>query len=591
MTEMLPPDIKAEQPESLRNLVDTIEAYRALHGSEPAPLESVFPGDEYSSVRSGLLSTGVSQSVGRDGQTVTMVADIRDGKVFNVAAAIPRTPGKAENFLRQVRDFTASTLQKSDRIDLFHRIYRGEGLVNNAINKAASLIATDGDFKIHAIRGKRGRGQNSNARALEFYEVLKHFKTHVNARALDSVIQGARGVKSFVTQGVRQALIEGDSIHRTIWDTYDVPALGKAYSLPMNIMTFSSKFIEVPKELETVNAEVLVWKPPREFIRSLTEGKDHVKKTLDKLIPSDVRAALIKDGEYILDQALLIHVKHRGIGVEVFGESMIEPAMTDIAYKRALQALDVVTIENLINRLVIIKVGSDDVKSAYHKPEGARERLALLQRMFQNVGPASTILWAGPDIDVVEVSAHNKILETDERYAAADRRIRQALGIPAVLLTGEGSDGKAAGWAAIVGLAAQLRDLQEQFANTMTQIAERIAVENGFEDVQVSWEFYEDLLINKEEVVNKILKEYQLGLISVTTALEELDHDPDVEIGRMEDDVAAGYRDEAFGPPKGAVTTDPAGAIGGGSGRPTKKPDGNTDPRKKKEKKTPKENK
>jgi len=79
----------------------------------------------------------------------------------------------------------------------------------------------------------------------------------------------------------------------------------------------------------------------------------------------------------------------------------------------------------------------------------------MLQRLMQTVGPSATILWGGHDIDKVEISAHESILELDGRYKIAERRILMALGVPAVLLLGEGGDGKAVANAASLAMVAQ----------------------------------------------------------------------------------------------------------------------------------------
>lgn len=583
-------------PAEMQDLAGKLDAMRT-HGiqKEPMRLEDIFRGDSYASLRTGLMEKGSATFRTKEGKEHFVAADFdTQGNVFALAAAVPRQPGRSENFLREVQDFTDSTMERTEKIKLFRRIYRAEGLVNNACNKLASLVSTEGSFKVRYVKGQRGKG--SDKRVEEFRKLLQFWAENVNARALDAVVTGARGVNAVIAQGVRQALVEGDNIARTNWTAASVPVLGgQSFSLPMNIQFFSAANIEIPEELVGTGIELMYWKPAAEFIQKLSRPEDpNVKQYIDKLIPSEVQSALIKDGRYLLDPALMIHIKNRGTGTEAFGESVISSAMADIAYKRALQALDIVTIENLINRLVIVKVGSDDPNSVYHRQEVSAARIGMLQRMFNNIGPASTILWAGPDIDVVEVGAHGKILEMDDRYRLAESRIRNALGVPSALLTGEGADGKAAGWAAVSGVAAQLRELQDQYAQMLKTLAERIGAENGFEDVDVVWEFHQNLLANKEENAGIALKAFQSGLYSTQTALEELGKSYEAEEMRQLEDVSRKYRDEAFGPPKAAVTTNPSGTGGGGGGdgRPTnpERPDGDRDPRRDKESGDPEEN-
>jgi hypothetical protein len=199
--------------------------------------------------------------------------------------------------------------------------------------------------------------------------------------------------------------------------------------------------------------------------------------------------------------------------------------------------------------------------------------------MMRQVGPSSTVLWAGPDIDVVEVSAHNAILDLDDRYRIAERRLLMSLGVPAVLMVGEGGDGKAAGFAAALGVAAQLQEIQNQYAAALTALATRIATENGYDDIDLVWEWNENLLENKEAAANMILKIFNAGLLSTRTALEELGFDYDAETARQNEDVSNGFREEMFGPPKAQLTTNPSGAGGESGGRPPRTEQVNTDPR------------
>jgi hypothetical protein len=341
----------------------------------------------------------------------------------------------------------------------------------------------------------------------------------------------------------------------------------------------------------------MYWRPPASYIAILRNTIDpNLKKYLDKAVPAKVRTELFTKQRFFLDPSLLIHIKHRATPVDVFGVSLVEPTLSEIRYKRALDALELTVVTNLMARAVIIKVGSDNENSVYHRQEVSASRLGLLQRMMRNVGPNPTILWAGPDISVVEVSAHDALLDIVPRYAMAERRHLMALGLPAVLMIGEGGDGKAAGFAAAMGVAAQLSEIQYQYAQAFKSLAERIALENGYEEVDVVWEWHDNLLEDKQAAADLILKLFDRGLVSPETALEETGFDYGAEETRQADAVALGYKDAPFGIPLSAATNNPGGvgsdtSGGGGQGRPPQSTTTNTDPRKMKEKKTPVENK
>lgn len=572
-------------PKSVQEYLAATTAVGPDNPMSPTQLDQIFKG--MPQVAKDLRDNGVAMVHNHNGKAVVMGAGFdNSGQLISTAAAVPRSPGKSEDFLKEVEDFSSTSGDRTTLLDLYDRVYLREGVVNNAINKSAALVATDGTFKVRYVKGKRGI--SGDKRAEELRLILQYWVENVNARAEDGPVTGARGLKAFISQGVRLALKQGDHFGRQVWTDTAIPVLGSNYSLPMGLQTFDARTIEIPEGLEGTDIELFYWVPPADFIDTLSDPADpNIKEQLDRLIPSDVKNALIADGQYLLDPSLMIHIKHRGTATSNYGESMIEPAMNEIAYKRALQALDIVTIENLINRLVIIMIGSDKPESVYHKQEVSSSRMNMMSNMLRRVGPAATIIWPGPDLEVKEIGAHNGILDTNERYAQTESRIRSALGVPSALLTGDTASGKAAGWAAILGLAAELSELQDQYAQAFKTIAERIAFENGYEDVDVTWEFNQALLANKEEHASMVLNVAKLGGLSFQTILEELGFDFEAELVRMQDDVDNDRREELFGPPR-AIDRNVMAEEDGGDGRPTDTTE--TDPRNNKETQTTEEN-
>jgi hypothetical protein len=578
----------AEQ--SLNDIVDLpaplreFASRRAEDPTIPATLESMLPGNSWESTRQQLRNDGMSVIRSESGGESILAAEFNpDGTVMNIAAAVPRNPGKSYDYLKEIEDFKSTTTTdrgtRVEAIALFHKLVRNEGIAANAINKLAALVACDGSFKVQSVRGQKGRAANTVAK--DYEEAMNWWKDNLNASSETGVITGDRGITCFFAQGTRLALIEGDHVARHVWPSQPVQLPnGKSWKLPMNIQSYSTQHIEIPRGLEGTNFEIMYWKPPTSFLNTLRQTTDlALKKILDKAIPSKVRTALLKDGKYLLDPELLIHIKHRGTGIDNFGMSLLEPAMSDFRYKRALDALEITTITNLINRVVILKVGSDDPNSAYHRQEVTAARLTLLQRIMRQAGPSATILWGGPDLSVEQVSAHESILSLDERYKIAERRILMALGVPSVLMIGEGGDGKAVGYAAALAVAAQLRELQNQYRAAMIKLAHKVALENNIKDVVVTFEWHENLLDNKEAAAEMILKLFQLGLLGSKTALEELGFDHSAEVSRQQEEVSEGYKDRVFGPPPAALTTNPTGVGGGNGGRPTREEDPSRDPR------------
>lgn len=491
-------------------------------------LSEMFPGDGYEGLRQAIVANGEYRT-GDHGSTLRVktrrVEGSDDYEVLAMAAIVSRDPGRAEAFLDTVQDYTTTSKTRADQVKLYKSIYANEGLVNNAVNQISAILSGGGSYKVRrAKRGKRP-GQPD-----VLQELLVVWTRNVNSVGPLAVITGSRGLQQVTHQGVRQSLTEGSYMGRTVWGKgVDFGTLGK-FDVPTNIQALSTAFIEPVKELVGTGIEAFFWKPSSDFVNQLRRPvSKEVKKLLDQFVPKDVSGPLKKDGKILLDPALLVHIKHRGSDSESFGESFVHPALGAVAYRRSLDQLDLVTMQNLINRLTIIKVGSADPKSPYSKTEVALARQSLMQMLLENPGPNMTIVWAGDDVEVEDVGAFATVLGLDQRHAIGDSKVKGALGVPDALLAGTTSDGKSAGWAALIGVSAKLEELQNAFAQAWTTIGERIALENGFTDVDLVYEFDQSVFGDRMELSNQNRATYLTGGMSIRRFLKTQGVDPDAE--------------------------------------------------------------
>src|SRR3954468_7173955 len=165
----------------------------------PVTLDGLITGTDNASIRADLKADGVAVFQGRDGQQHVLGVELNsEGHVMSVAAAIPRTPSKAQDFLNEINDFKVQTSVRTVDVLLYQRIFMAEGLVNNAISKVGALIANNGSYKVKRVKGQRGKGGDKGAE--EFRTLLMWFRDNVNASGLNAVITGGRGLKAFVSQ-------------------------------------------------------------------------------------------------------------------------------------------------------------------------------------------------------------------------------------------------------------------------------------------------------------------------------------------------------------------------------------------------------
>jgi hypothetical protein len=500
-------------------------------------LSELFPGDVYSGMRQQVIQ-GQSLREGRR-EVFIKVRPTEDGNDHEVMAlaAVARSPGRSDDYIDLIEDFQVSGKQQAQKVEVFWNVYRNDGLVNNAVSKVAAILSANGSYK---VRTARKRGGRKDASAV-LTEVLFQWQRYVNSPLpvpmsgksdQPGVVTGARGLKAISQQAVRIALIEGSWVGRTVWTTAELEGLG-SYDLPMTIQSLSTAQLEPVRELQGTGIELFYWRPSSQLVNQLrSPATPEIRKLIKKFLPNDVANPIKKDGKVLLDPSLLMHVKHKGVDTEPFGESFLQPALAAVAYNQAITRLDLTCAQNLINRLTVVMVGSSDPTSIYGQQEVTAARAATMQALFDDPGPNMTIVWAGDDVEVVDVGAHNKVLDLNDRFKIGENKVKQALGIPDALLTGTTGDGKAAGWAATIGAAAQLEELANQFAGVWTQLGERIALENGFTDVDLVYEWDKSLLIDRAEERNQTRNDYVLGGVSIRRWLLVQGVDPDAEFAQ-----------------------------------------------------------
>jgi hypothetical protein len=562
-------------------------------------LSELLPGPENAALRESVVAGNSIKPKGAKREMVIKTRQIGSSKeheVLAVAAVVVRDPGLTQDYIDAIQDYLpTSGRSKEQQVRQFWTIYQNEGIINNAINKIAAILSAGGHATVRNAKAGKQRKAKETLQA-----ILDDFVLNVNNSPLDGVVTGSRGLKSLTQQAVRQALVEGDWFGRTIWSQHQVGTYG-SFDMPMTIQSVTSAQIEPAKEFQGTGAELFYWKPPASLIQQIQKptNKDIADQVKKFVQDKDILNQLKKNKKAFLDPALLMHLKHRGIDANPFGESFIQPTLNGLAFKRSVEALDFVSMESLINRLTIVQVGAGGKDSKYSDPSLSATRASIMQAFFDDPGPNMTIIWQGDDVKIQDVGAHSQLVNTDDRHKIALSKVKDGMGVPDALLSGSTGDGKAAGWAATIGAAAELEELQNGFATSYTTICERIAVENGFQDVDVIFQFDNSLMADKAEEWNQARQDYVAGAFSIRTYLELRGRDAEAEYNQMctEKGLTAGTAlwKDAFAPPQGLPGQGKDGAPpgqGGGNTSPQGKPPGTPNPPDTpKEKKTPVENK
>jgi hypothetical protein len=484
-------------------------------------LSELLPGDQNEILRRQIVTAGEITAVHRGVHRYYSVrpSSADDGQVVSTAAVI-RNPGSVDALIREIDDFNvAASSDRVRRLETYWRIYKNEGLVNNAVKKLAAMVARKGSFKV--ARAKKGKKQKAKEQLLA---VLREFSRSVNASPLDSAVTGYRGLQAIVYRAARNALVEGDWFGREHWVQHEVVGEGR-FSMPMTIQSISSRFMQTDENLMGL-VQQWFWAPSSNVINTLTSPTPEQKKVIKNFIDSKLVTELRKNRRVELDSSLLLHLQHEGQDDVAYGESFLTPLLFSVSFKRAVENLDLVSLKNLMNRLVIIKVGSSNKDSPYRDQNTQLLRANKMVTMVEDVGPSMLLVWQGDDVDVVNVGAHDTVLDLDERHKMSHTKLRLATGLPEALLGGTDDGSKASGFAAMLGAQAVSIELRTAIEQMLTELGERIAIENGFTDFEIVYEF-DSTSLDPNEEWNQLRNDYQQGTLSIHAYLAATGRDPD----------------------------------------------------------------
>lgn len=553
------PKVKEAKAADVGTLQTTTDPRQiALPYEKRMMVSELFGVDDYEPVRLSVLEKGYFEHKATGKKLYVQTRPVEginpneDREVVAIAA-VARDPGLTQTYIDLIADFQNKTGgNRATQIKQYWNIYKNSGIVNNAVNKYAAILSVGGQYVVRKVRKGKQQKALENAK-----ELLDFFNRNVNAPLADGIATPSRGLKALTEQGIRIALVEGDFMGRQVWGNHQVNTLG-SFSLPMTIQTLSMEFIEPYTQLGGLG-DFWYWKPSDDLKKLITgEVKNlppQIKPIVKRLFDNDIVKQVKKDGKALLDPALLCRVKHRASDRDVYGESYIEPAKLGIRYLDSVTGTDMVSMESVINRLMIIMVGTDDPASPYSKADVAAQRAALMQSFFDDTSPAMTIVWQGNDVKVETVSAMDSLLDLTERHKIGERKIIIALGIPQALLDGTTTDGTSAGWASLIAASGMAEHLGSAFARVWTEIGVRILEENGFTDIDIEYQYDRSNLADKEQERTQNRNDYIAGLLSLRSTIAAMGRDPDAEfqqrcVERGLDATTATW-EEAFMPPQG----------------------------------------
>lgn len=427
----------------------------------------------------------------------------------------------SSTYLQDVKDYTDAKLE--DRVALV-KLARKLRLVEGICSTVADLLI---DFAI-----TKGTFYCDNK---DFEAILNRWAEWVNSPyevTKGAVISPVPGLRAIARKIFDDYITDGDAIMTLFWKDgikMDITLDKKALTLPYSIRVIDSTMVSIDSDLAQFGVELMTLKISDKLKEKVLDPKTPEEKELSKLFSKDWLKNLQAGKDIILSSNVTKHFKRNAKDYEPWGKSLFLKAFTAIANKRRLQAVDEATIDGLINRFTIFKLGLQDKEKNpnYHVPSAARVN-ALID-VLTTPKRANAMVWPGPDLDVIDIGPDGKVLEFVDKYTQADKDILRALHVSPLLIDG-GSSGQAVrDWAAFISTEVGLDAIRDEMEKVFSQLGREIATLNKQKYTTLYYKFDTQLLKDEKYIRNFAIKVYELGGSSTQTFLRAMGYDFETE--------------------------------------------------------------
>lgn len=423
----------------------------------------------------------------------------------------------ASSFLTDVSDYSDPNLERrAEVVGLARKLRSVEGVCSSVIDLLVDFAIVKGSFYT----------DNEELKGL-----LNKWADYVNSPIQENIKKGVvfpvPGLRAFARKVADDYFTDGDSVFSLFWkNSVKLDPNGDAYFLPVAIKALDTLTLEADEDLAKLGYERLELKLSTRVIDKIKNPQTDADKALKDVLPKEWISSLNKNEPIILDPRVTYHLKRNAKDYKPWGESYLLKAFSAISNKRRLQAVDASTIDGLINRITIFKVGLQDKEKnpAYHMPSA--RRVNYLIELLSDPTRMNAIVWPGPDLEVIDVGPDAKILEFNEKYKQADIDILRALHVSPLLIDGSGTTKD---WIEFLSTEVGLNAVRNEFEQVLTLIAKEIAIANNMEYETLGYR-YETLPLKEEAMVkNFAVKLYELGALSIETFLKAMGYDINLE--------------------------------------------------------------
>lgn len=356
--------------------------------------------------------------------------------------------------------------------------------------------------------------------------------------------------------------------------------------LPVAYTVLNPLSVNINGSLLFDKVSVALTPPPElsELLKKPSKELTEDEKELIKALPSDLKAAAEKGGEFTLDPRLVGQITYRKQPYERYARPKTLRVFDTIEYKEALRQADLSTLDGITNYLLKVTIGNDEY------PASTPEELEAIAQLFNTPSKGFTVVWNHTlQVEKIVSPEIDKILGKG-KYEQVNDDLTTGLGITRAIIDGGGDVNTAEIELLVKGMMEEINYARRQVTRWIYKEYRQIAEAMGFERFpKVRWD--EGALLDTILHINTLGSLVDRRMLSYRTALETLNFDYPNELRNMEEELPL-VEDGVFGlhgspfqqakqniqPTQKAPTGTPS--KGRPTGQPAGKKDTNVDPKK-----------
>ena len=258
--------------------------------------------------------------------------------------------------------------------------------------------------------------------------------------------------------------------------------------------------IEVLPLIEN-NKQIVAYKIDSEMSSSMEDYGTEINEKILNAYPEEIKVAIKENKEIaVLDSKNAYFAKINSSQYEPYGISIILPAFEDLAHKSLLKEAEKATLNDIIEKIMLVKVGDED-----NKPNAnlIRQYTDLLNNISGSVR-----MTVPHYVSIEYVEPETGIFENN-KYLEVDTDILNTLGISLSLIRGESGGNYSEGIINFSGLVRTIESIRNPLIEIIEGLYKSELTRNGMKEEDCPSVTFNDVVIDKTaqlDLVNKLFE-------------------------------------------------------------------------------------